>query len=133
MSSAAATGKPTTGLRQVELAIQGMTCAACAARVEKKLGELDDVTATVNFATEKATAIMPRSVPVERLIEAVQQAGYNAELASPPRGAGDDGVETPGGDVRDAARVAYLRRRLAILRWSPRAPWTPCCSTRPGR
>ena len=65
-----------------------MTCAACAARVEKKLGGLDDVVATVNFATEKATVTAPASVPVERLIEAVEQAGYGAELAQPPAGAG---------------------------------------------
>ena len=58
-----------------------MTCAACAARVEKKLSAIDDVAASVNFATEKATITAPPSVSVAQLIEAVEQAGYEAELA----------------------------------------------------
>jgi len=67
--------------REVELSIRGMTCAACAARVEKKLSALDDVSATVNFATETATVTVLASVPVARLIEAIEQAGYGADLA----------------------------------------------------
>ena len=70
-------------LREVELSIRGMTCAACAARVEKKLGALRDVAASVNFATEKATVTAPFSVSVDVLIEAVEQAGYGAQLARP--------------------------------------------------
>ena len=58
-----------------------MTCAACAARVEKKLNAMDGVCATVNFATERATVTAPASVPVRQLIEAVEQAGYGAEVA----------------------------------------------------
>jgi len=50
--------------REVELSIRGMTCAACAARVEKKLSALDDVSAAVNFATETATVTALASVPV---------------------------------------------------------------------
>ena len=82
-----------------------MTCAACAARVERKLGALDDVTATVNLATEKATVIAPPSVPVQRLIEA----GYEAELAG--HATADNG-DAPRG--ADADRVRYLQRRLII-------------------
>ena len=89
-----------------------MTCAACAARVEKKLSAMDDVVASVNFATEKATVTAPPSVPVERLIEAVEQAGYGAELARPP--AGREAAERAGGAGPDADRVAYLRRRLIV-------------------
>ncbi len=72
-------------LREVELSIRGMTCAACAVRVEKKLGALRDVAASVNFATEKATVTAPFSVSVDVLIEAVEQAGYSAQLARPIR------------------------------------------------
>jgi cation-transporting P-type ATPase A/B/Cu+-exporting ATPase len=98
--------------REVELSIQGMTCAACAARVEKKLSALDDVSATVNFATETATVTALASVPVARLIEAIEQAGYGADLARPRAGA--DGPADAGGARADAARVAYLRRRLIV-------------------
>ncbi len=84
--SAALTGTASSpGWQEIELSVTGMTCAACAARVEKKLGALDDVTAAVNFATGRATVTVPASVPVARLIEAVEQAGYGAELARPPR------------------------------------------------
>ena len=83
-----------------------MTCSACAARVEKKLSAMDDVAASVNLATEKATITAPTSVSVAQLIEAVEQAGYEAELAPGPA----DG--TAGG--ADATRVAYLRRRLIV-------------------
>jgi Cu+-exporting ATPase len=51
-----------------------MTCAACAARVEKTLNAIDSVRATVNFATERATVTAPASIPVGRLIDAVEQA-----------------------------------------------------------
>ena len=87
--SAAITGTASApGSREVELSIRGMTCAACAARVEKKLSALDDVSAAVNFATGTATVSAPESVPVARLIEAVEQAGYGADLARPPAGGG---------------------------------------------
>ncbi|HEV2251560.1 MAG TPA: cation-translocating P-type ATPase [Streptosporangiaceae bacterium] len=98
-------------MTEVELSIRGMTCAACAARVEKKLSGLDGVTATVNFATGKASVTAPASVPVARLIEVVEQAGYGADLPQPPSGAADPGAAGPGSE---AARVAYLRRRLIV-------------------
>ena len=111
--SAAVTGQASSpGLRDVELSVRGMTCAACAARVQKKLSALDDVTASVNFATGRATVTAPASVPAARLVEAVEQAGYGAELARPPAGAG--GPDDAGGAGPDAARVAYLRRRLIV-------------------
>ncbi len=91
-----------------------MTCAACAARVEKKLAAIDGVVAAVNFATEKAVITAPTSVPAERLIDAVEQAGYGAELTGPAAGAEGAGRERSGGGSRDAARVAYLRRRLIV-------------------
>jgi P-type Cu+ transporter len=62
----------------VQLDLEGMTCASCAARIEKKLNRVDGVEATVNFATEQATVSCADGVPVERLIAAVESAGYGA-------------------------------------------------------
>ena len=64
----------------LELPITGMTCASCANRIERNLNKLDGVTATVNYATEKAKVQFDASVAPEQLIEAVEAAGYSAEL-----------------------------------------------------
>lgn len=69
---------------RVELAIGGMTCASCAARVEKKLNRMDGVAATVNFATEKARVDFGPGVTVADLIATVERTGYTAELPPPP-------------------------------------------------
>ncbi len=110
MSSAAVAGSaPPPGLIEVELSVRGMTCVACAARVQKKLAAIDGVAASVNFATGNATITAPPSVSVARLLEAVEQADYGAEAVR--RGAGASGAA---GDGADAARVSYLRRRLIV-------------------
>ncbi|MGI8900666.1 MAG: heavy metal translocating P-type ATPase [Nocardioides sp.] len=75
----------------IELEISGMTCASCANRIERKLNKLDGVTATVNYATEKAKVTFPGELSLEDLVSTVQQAGYDAALPrtddSPPAGA----------------------------------------------
>jgi cation-transporting P-type ATPase A/B/Cu+-exporting ATPase len=86
-----------------------MTCAACAAKVESKLNAIENVTATVNFATEKATVTAPSSVSVRLLVEEIERAGYGAGVAT-----GRDEPVDAGGANADAARVAYLRRRLIV-------------------
>ena len=91
------------GQTGVELAIGGMTCAACATRIEKKLNKLDGVTATVNYATERAVVSGP--VTSEQAIAVVKKAGYTAIEAT-----GDDSEM---GRI-SAERVAMLRRRLAV-------------------
>ena len=68
----------------VELAITGMTCASCANRIERKLNKLDGVTATVNYATEKAKVSYPGSVSTDDLLRTVEAAGYAAALPTPP-------------------------------------------------
>ncbi|WP_425426054.1 heavy metal translocating P-type ATPase [Amycolatopsis xylanica] len=68
---------------QIELAVGGMTCASCAARVERKLNKLEGVSATVNYATEKAIASVPRGTDPALLIGAVEKAGYTAALEQP--------------------------------------------------
>jgi Cu+-exporting ATPase len=85
-----------TALAQIELPIQGMTCASCASRVERKLNKLDGVSATVNYATEKARVDYdPGAVAPEQLVAAVEAAGYSAALpasatADEPTSDGDD-------------------------------------------
>ncbi len=64
---------------QIDLAITGMTCAACSARIEKVLNRLPAVEAVVNFATERAqVSFDPSSMTIDRLIEAIRKAGYDA-------------------------------------------------------
>ncbi|MFF9117972.1 heavy metal translocating P-type ATPase [Streptomyces massasporeus] len=69
---------------EVELAIGGMTCASCAARIEKKLNRMDGVTATVNYATEKARVSYSGDVSVGDLIATVEATGYTAQEPTPP-------------------------------------------------
>ncbi|WET76944.1 heavy metal translocating P-type ATPase [Amycolatopsis sp. QT-25] len=91
---------------EVELAITGMTCASCAMRIEKKLNKLDGVTATVNYATEKAKVTYSGDIEPQRLIEQVQAAGYTAALPAPPK------QEQRDGSAGEADPSAPLRRRL---------------------
>ncbi|MFE9372992.1 heavy metal translocating P-type ATPase [Streptomyces sp. NPDC006711] len=67
-----------------DLLVGGMTCAACVGRVEKKLGRVQGVTATVNLATGRARVSHPASVTAAQLISVVESAGYTAELPPPP-------------------------------------------------
>ncbi|MET8273504.1 heavy metal translocating P-type ATPase [Streptomyces sp. NPDC005096] len=79
----AATGTGTTA--EIELSIGGMTCASCAARIEKKLNRMDGVTATVNYATEKAKVSYPgENMSVQELIATVEKTGYTAQEPAPP-------------------------------------------------
>jgi Cu+-exporting ATPase len=66
--------------RSVDLAITGMTCASCSARIERNLGKIDGVTATVNLATERANVTHPADVPVDELIKTVEASGYGASV-----------------------------------------------------
>ncbi len=91
---------PTRADRELELAIGGMTCASCANRVERKLNKLDGVTASVNYATEKATVSFPGSVSEDELIATVEAAGYSARLPEP---------EAP-----DESRTLRLRLIVAV-------------------
>ena len=87
----------------VDLAITGMTCASCANRIERKLNKLEGVSATVNYATEKAHVVAPASISTDLLLETVAKAGYAAS------------VPDPGSDTDDAAdELAALRRRLVV-------------------
>lgn len=93
-----------TATGHVVLEIGGMTCASCAGRIERKLNNLDGVTATVNFATEKATVDVAGEVTPEQLIEAVETAGYTAQLPNAVPAESDVEVDP----------TAALRTRLMV-------------------
>jgi P-type Cu+ transporter len=99
-------------MRSAELAIGGMTCASCAARIERKLNKLDGAAATVNFATETARVSFPASVSTGDLISVVEQAGYTAALPA-PRQAKPAGSGAPARASR-ADDAGTLRRRLLV-------------------
>ncbi|WP_051969563.1 heavy metal translocating P-type ATPase [Kitasatospora azatica] len=87
-SSTAGDAVSTGSVDRVELSIGGMTCASCAARIEKKLNRMDGVEATVNFATEKARVDFGPGVSVADLIATVERTGYTAEPPPPPAAPG---------------------------------------------
>jgi P-type Cu+ transporter len=89
-------------MAEVRLDLEGMTCASCALRIEKKLNKLEGVEATVNFATEQATVRGRSPIELESLIEAVKSVGYAAREAEP--------AEAHEHDVSSA----HLRRRLVV-------------------
>ncbi|MFH9012076.1 heavy metal translocating P-type ATPase [Streptomyces sp. NPDC017943] len=100
----------TTGAEAVvELAIGGMTCASCAARIEKKLNRMDGVTATVNYATEKARIGYTGDVSVHDLIATVEATGYTAQEPAPP------GESGPPGAAADELRPLRERLITAVL------------------
>jgi Cu+-exporting ATPase len=89
----------------VELPITGMTCASCANRIERKLNKLDGVTATVNYATEKARVEFdPGTVATEQLVAAVEAAGYRAILPA----------QDPASDAEEQDETRSLRQRLVL-------------------
>src|SRR5580704_7517672 len=105
MSAAPEVGGSFSAVRHIELSIRGMTCAACAARIEKKLNLIgSEVVAAVSFATEKATITAPEAVSAQELVAAVEGAGYAAEVAGPA-------AAQPGAD---GGQAGYLRRRLIL-------------------
>jgi Cu+-exporting ATPase len=88
-------------VQTIELEVQGMTCASCAARIEKRLNRLEGVNATVNYATEKATVHAGKATTAQTLIDTIEKTGYHATLPS-------DSPRDPDLELRQ------LRRRLII-------------------
>jgi Cu+-exporting ATPase len=99
----------------VRLDLEGMTCASCVARIERKLNKLEGVEASVNFATEQATVRCDEDVPVERLIETVESAGYGARIARSAQDAHTAHADhASGGHHHEDEPFAALTRRLAV-------------------
>jgi Cu+-exporting ATPase len=90
---------------EVRLDLEGMTCASCVSRIERKLNKLEGVEASVNFATEQATVRFEPTVTVDDLVAAVEAAGYHAHAATPSDAAGHHRHDEP---------TAVVRRRLAV-------------------
>ncbi|MFD7716921.1 heavy metal translocating P-type ATPase, partial [Streptomyces sp. NPDC059814] len=151
-----ATETPAAESSEAELAIGGMTCASCAARVEKKLNRMDGVTATVNYATEKARVVFGPETGVADLIETVRKTGYTAEPvhrpaptpptppapasgrsaetpAPPPTGTPEAGEATEAGGTREVrgAREATEAGGTRGAREAPEATTAPDDSTDP--
>ncbi|MEN3615480.1 heavy metal translocating P-type ATPase [Plantactinospora sp. ZYX-F-223] len=103
-------GRPPMAPNRIELKIGGMTCASCASRIEKKLNRLDGVTATVNYATEKATVTFDDTRTPDELIATVEKTGYTAALPPPPRPADDPGSES----AAPVDELRTLRTRLLV-------------------
>jgi Cu+-exporting ATPase len=102
-------GEDGSPLATVDLDVTGMTCAACAARIEKKLNRLDGVTATVNYATEKASVAFPADgLTTDDLIATVRSLGYDAHLPAPPPAPAAAGPT----DTTSSTTADPLRQRL---------------------
>jgi len=99
-------------IEQVDLAIGGMTCASCAARIEKKLNRMPGVAATVNYATEKANLTLPAGTTVHDAIATIEATGYTAVPPAPPVAAADPFDPAPTADPADP--TAALLQRLQI-------------------
>jgi len=108
MSTVAGSSSLPTNTHEVELAITGMTCASCANRIERKLNKLEGVTATVNYATEKAKVVFPGELAADDLVRTVEQAGYGASLPRPEQAEPQDGDEAadPTRSLRDRLLVS---------------------------
>ncbi|MEV2236769.1 heavy metal translocating P-type ATPase [Micromonospora sp. NPDC049891] len=103
------TSRPLTAAPHlIELAIGGMTCASCAARIEKKLNRMDGVQATVNYATEKATVSYAAPVTADDLVATVEKTGYRATLPPPPTPA------APAAGAEPPDPLPALRTRLWV-------------------
>jgi Cu+-exporting ATPase len=96
----------------VDLVIGGMTCASCAARIEKRLNKLDGVSASVNYATELARVAVPAGISVDDLVAQVEAVGYTAALPRQP--AAEAGETAPADDDETASLRTRLQTSIAL-------------------
>src|SRR3954451_11163533 len=109
------TDRPADQVHEVDLAITGMTCASCSARIEKKLGRIDGVDAVVNLATEKATVRFAEPVTVDDLLSTVRATGYGAEVAGAtrPRPTPESGERPAHGPEHETSHESHLDHQVA--------------------
>jgi P-type Cu+ transporter len=115
------TSTPTATQERIDLEVTGMTCASCAARIEKKLNRLDGVTATVNYATDKATVELDpaHGVSPDELVVVVEGLGYGASLPRPEPAARPDSHDgrtagPAGGEHDHTEPLEQARHRLLV-------------------
>ncbi|XVX20682.1 heavy metal translocating P-type ATPase [Actinomycetota bacterium] len=100
---------------EVDLAITGMTCASCSARIERKLNKLDGVEASVNLATEKASVRYAAPLTVDDIVATVEKTGYGASVIEPEAPAADEtGPLAPPKQTHDLRSVESLRLRAIV-------------------
>ncbi|MEV4927109.1 heavy metal translocating P-type ATPase [Streptomyces roseoverticillatus] len=102
---------PAAAASEVELSIGGMTCASCAARIEKKLNRMEGVTAAVNFATEKAKIFYGPGTGIADLIATVEKTGYTAQ--EPPKPVAET-ARPEDAEAADGGESGALRQRLLV-------------------
>ena len=112
------------GSRVIDLDIEGMTCASCVSRVERKLGKLDGVEATVNLPLESAHVTVPAAVTDEQITATVAAAGYKATIRSPryPRPAAEPASATMPASSTAAGRRGRGTSRARGARWTGDTP-----------
>ena len=91
----------------MSIAIGGMTCGACAARIERRLNGLDGVRASVNYASERARVTLRADLPAHRLVKEIHSIGYSAEVV-------EDTAQTTKDDAEVDRRARSLGRRLVV-------------------
>lgn len=106
------TSTPQAPEASIELEIGGMTCASCAMRIEKKLNKLEGVTASVNYATEKAQVRAPEGLDINTLIAEVEKTGYTAKL---PRAAQVSDGSGRGTDAEEGADLELITLRQRVF------------------
>lgn len=113
MTNAATPENNTSDVRRIELGVDGMSCGACARRVEKELNKIDGVHASVEFSTRLATVDVDRKIEISELRGAVENAGYVAEVRA-LRPADADVLTLPrqSGPLTSLAAVARI-----VIRW----------------
>ena len=117
-------------VRSVELVIGGMTCASCAARIEKKLNKLDGVIATVNYTTEKAKVTYAGSLTPEDLVATIEATGYTAALPAPSQPSSGRPSARPA--LRVMPRTASARLRPCRMQLRVAAAHRSCSGDEPG-
>ncbi|MCF3100372.1 copper-translocating P-type ATPase [Streptomyces roseoverticillatus] len=108
------TPAPAAAASEVELSIGGMTCASCAARIEKKLNRMEGVTAAVNFATEKAKVAYGPGIAVADLIATVEKTGYTAQEPAKPVAETGRPEAAGAAEAADGGELGALRQRLLV-------------------
>ena len=103
----------------VKLDVGGMTCRSCAMRVEKKLNKLEGVTATVNYATERATVDAPADLDVQSLIDTVKKTGYSASVHAAGGGHDHEGLHGAASMLRRLRGSAALAIPVVLLSMIP--------------